>query len=160
MAALSLALVALGACHEEGRIGAVPADPGFDASVVEELPQDGDAGARADARSGADATVIAVSETFGQPCEGPEECSSAICFEYKVEDDEQGFCTQTCEGRCAIDDHVCFLGHCVPTTYCEGDGGGGLGPGCDGSPCERCTADEQCVAGEGRGEYRCVADDA
>lgn len=159
---LTLLVASLGACHEEGRIGAVPADPGFEADIVEELPQDVGAGVD----SGEDATsgevgpsTVLVSETFGDPCEGPEECSSAICFEYKLEDDEQGFCTQSCTGRCDIDDHVCFLGYCVPVTYCEGDDGGGLGPGCNGSPCQRCAADEECVAEVGRGEYRCVAAD-
>ena len=151
-------VIGLCACHEEGRIGAIPPDPDEDASIIEELPQDVGGDADGDVVV-PDAGEVVLTETFGQACTGPEECASGICFSYKVEDDEAGFCTFDCQGRCPIDDHVCFLDRCVPVTYCESDSGGGLGPGCDGSPCERCADDEQCVAGAERGRYLCVGGD-
>lgn len=157
MCVFLFAVLGLSSCQEAGRIGAVPADPDFEADIVEGLPQDTGL-----ADAGADVQADDPSEpgpTVGDACEGPEECATAICFDWDEDDDDPGLCTEACDGRCDIAGMVCFFDYCVPTDYCEGDDGGGLGPGCDGSPCEQCGADEQCAAGAGRGVYECVPGD-
>lgn len=146
-------------------------DPSCDDGVVNQDETDVDCGGSCDPCE------------LGSTCQGPEDCASAVCSDDGVcielgqlgeicetnaecESDQcQAFgdesrCTQPCEDTCPGAGLACFRDLCTPSTYCEDpdEDGFGEGPGCQGTPCDRCSDDATCNSIEDN-QFECVCNE-
>lgn len=92
----------------------------------------------------------------GEECMSGEECQSGTCKEFG----QTSNCTEPCTDTCPGQNLACFRGECTPITFCDDpDGDGvGVGPGCDDSPCDLCSADATC-AEQPDSSFACVCND-
>ncbi len=79
---------------------------------------------------------------LGQVCETSDQCESGDCQMFG----DMSYCTTACTDMCQGQNLACFNGQCVPDTYCDDpdNDGLGVGPGCQGSPCETCDVNATC----------------